>query len=409
MMSNKAHPSEVDSSDNDSRQDLPERFSLVAGGAFHALLGRMGALGPDRLPTRATALALALIAFFIPACFAVVQTLLDEQYSGWDYFQDATVYARYLIAIFVMVTAEHLADERVVLLTQYFRDAQLLNVTDRARYSAALSRADRTANSYRAELFILIIAFTWSLATTRYATVVSADTWEGLVALEGVARLSWAGEVSALTSNTLFLFLVLRWFWRFYIWAMLLKQTASLNLQIMPLHPDRCGGLGFLAIFPGIFSGLVFALSCVIAASFHKALPLVGNADQTIWLAIGMWLFLVVLLFLGPLLVFIRPLYAAREKALLLYGRLAHGHHLAFHRKWIQERIPGEDILGSADPSSLSDLNASVEVVHEMRTFPIDRSAVIQLLGAAGVPMLVAAAFQMPVAELLKLILGVLL
>ena len=31
----------------------------------------------------------------------------------------------------------------------------------------------------------------------------------------------------------------------------------------MPLHPDRSGGLGFLANFPGIFSGFVFALSSV--------------------------------------------------------------------------------------------------------------------------------------------------
>ena len=54
----------------------------------------------------------------------------------------------------------------------------------------------------------------------------------------------------------------------------------------MPLHPDRCGGLGFLTNFPRIFSALAFALSCVIAASFWKALPLVESSEPIIWLAI---------------------------------------------------------------------------------------------------------------------------
>lgn len=389
--------------------DSPERFSLVAGGGFNALLGRMGLLEADLLPSRRAALGLALLAFFIPAAFAVLQTLLDENYSGWDYFEDATVYARYLVAIFVMISTDHLADSRIVLMTQYFRDAQLLRGRDRARFATMLIRADRSAASSRAELLILLVALAWSLATTRYAAVLSAESWEGTIVAGGEVGLSWAGEASAMTSNTFFLFLVLRWFWRFCIWAVLLKRTASLKLQIMPLHPDRCGGLGFLSIFPGIFSGLIFALSCVIAASFHKALPQVGQTDQTIWFAIVTWLILMMLVFMGPLLAFIRPLYVAREFALLQYGRLAHGHHIAFHRRWITKGINGKDILGSSDPSSASDLNASVQIVNEMRTFPVDRAALLLLLASAGVPMLIVAALQMPVADLLKLILGVLL
>ena len=288
--------------------DLPERFSLVAGGAFHALLERLGLLSPEQLPTQGAAIGMALLAFSLPGLAAVLQTLLDSQYSGWDYFQDGTVYARYLVAIAVMVATERMADGRIILMTQYFRDAQLLEGTERSRFATIVSRADRQASSKSAEWLILAGAFVWSMSTTRFASVIAVDNWEGIVLEGGRIGLSWAGEVSAITSNTLFLFLVLRWFWRFYIWASLLRRTASLKLQIMPLHPDRCGGLGFLAIFPGIFSGLVFALSCVIAASFHKALPYVGESSQIVWLAIAVWLVLVVLTFIGPLLVFVRPL-----------------------------------------------------------------------------------------------------
>ena len=288
-----------------------------------------------------------------------------------------------------------------------FRDAQILDAANRARFAAAIRQADKRASSRGAELFILLVALIWSVATTRLASVFAADSWEGAI-VAGETVLSWAGDISAFTSNTLFLFLVLRWLWRFVIWASLLRKTSRFKLQIMPLHPDRCGGLGFLGIFPGIFSGVIFAFSCVIAASFYKAAPTLGDSSQLLWLAVTVWLLLVSAIFLGPLLFFLRPLYMARERALLQYGRLAHGHHLAFHRHWIDGRRPGQEILGSADPSSLSDLNASVQTVHEMRTIPIDRPALVQLVVSAGAPLLFMAAMRMPVGELLKLIMGVL-
>ena len=389
--------------------ELPESFSLVAGGALHGFLGRLGLLESDSLPSRSAALGLALAAFLVPAAFALLQSLLDARFSGWDYFSDPTVYARYLVAIIVMISTERLADARIILMTRYFSDAELISAEDRGRFAAAISRADRRASSVTGELLILFVALLLSVVATRYAALATADTWEGMTTITGEVTLSWAGEASAVSSNAFFLFLVLRWFWRFYLWAALLRVAAGLRLQIMPLHPDRCGGLGFLAIFPSIFSGLVFALSCVIAASFHKALPLMGDSAQLIWLAMASWMVLMTAVFLGPLLVFTPSLYTAREKAVLQYGRLAHGHHLAFHRRWIRKDVGGEEILGSADPSSASDLNASVDTVISMRMFPIDRNAIVLLLASAGVPFLVVAALQMPIADLVALFVGILL
>lgn len=389
-------------------ENLPERFSLVAGGGFHTLLGRFGLLEEDQLPSYVAAFALAILAWSIPAVFIVLQSLINPEYSGWDYFEDPTVYSRYLVAILVMIATERMADNRVGLLMRQFGDAQILDGPNRSRFAAAVSRADRRSSSKVTELLLLVLAFFWSITTTRIASEVSVENWEAAVTEGGGTVLSWAGDASAFTSNALFLFLVFRWFWRFFIWASLLRTTSRLELQVMPLHPDRCGGLGFLGIFPGIFSGLIFALSCVIAASFYKVISTVGDTEQLLWLAVTVWLLLVSTVFLGPLLFFSRPLYMAREKAVLDYGRLAHGHHLEFHRKWITGHTHGREIVGSADPSSLSDLNASVQTVHEMRIFPIDRQAMIQILISAGLPLLVMAALRMPVGDLLKLIMGVL-
>lgn len=65
--------------------------------------------------------------------------------------------------------------------------------------------------------------------------------------------------------------------------------------------------------------------------------------------------------------------------------------------------------MGSPDPSSASDLNASVEAVQGMRVVPVDIVAVIQLVVAAGVPMLAVVATQIPLGDLVKWLVGTIL
>jgi len=382
-----------------------ERFSLVQGGPFHALTCRIGLTGPDQLPTTRTALALAMLAWALPAVLAVAQSLVDERYSGWGYFSDWTVLTRFLIAIWIMIATERYADGRLISLTQHFREARILADGDMPAFRSALATADRRSGSALAEFVIFGTVLVWSGATTFLTVELTGTSWEGREAGEGVV-LSWAGEVARFVSTPLFLFLMLRWVWRFIVWSGLLYRVSRLSLQLMPLHPDRCGGLGFLSIFPSIFSGFMFALSCVVAAAMVKDLGLEHHAAQTVWLALAGWLVISLGLGLGPLLVFMRPLYILRERALIDYGRLASQHHLAFHRRWIIEKRNGEELMGSPDPSSASDLNATVEAVQNLRFIPVDFPAVLQLVVAAGAPLLAVVMTQIPFGVLVKWILG---
>jgi hypothetical protein len=388
--------------------DPAERFSLVAGGPFHALLRRLELIGADQLPTRRAAIILALLAWLPPALIAVTQTLIDSSYSGWGYFTDWTAYTRYLIAIAVMVATERYADGRFLILARHFREARLLSGDSLPALQAALVTADRRSSSAVAEGVILLAALVFTGVTASYSVALAGSSWEGTV-VGGEVVLSWAGETARLLSAPLFLFLVLRWVWWFLVWGVLLFRLSRLPLQLTPLHPDRAAGLGFLAIYPSIFSGFVFALSCVIASSMVKDLGLERHSAELVWFAIGGWLTFALILFLGPLLVFVAPLYATRERALLQYGRLASQHHLAFHQKWIGEARSGQDLMGSPDPSSASDLNASVQAVRDMRVVPVDAVAVIQLVVAAGIPMLAVVATQIPLEDLVKWLVGTIL
>lgn len=388
--------------------DPADRFSLVAGGPFHAVLSRLGLTGADQLPTRRAALGLALLAWLPPALLAVAQSLFDSRYSGWGFFTDWTVHTRYLIAIWVLIATERYANDRIVLLARQFRETRLLSNEGVPAFESMLATADRRSSSGLAELIIVAGALVWSGLTASYAVALAGSSWEG-TAVAGEVVLSWAGEAARLVSTPLFLFLVLRWIWRFLVWTTLLFRISRLPLQLTPLHPDRSAGLGFLAIYPSIFSGFVFALSCVVASSFLKELGLVRHSPETVWFALAGWLVLCLVLVMGPLLVFVGLLHRVRERALLEYGHLATEHHLAFHRKWIGEARSGEDLLGSADPSSAADLNASVQLVRELRLVPIDSATVLRLVVAAGAPLLAVVATQMPLVDLAKWIVGTIL
>jgi hypothetical protein len=384
------------------------RFSLVAGGPFHAVLRRLGLIASDELPARRAGVVLALLAWVPPVALVVAQSLLDGPYAGWGLCTDWTVHTRYLIAIWVMIATERYADGRIDLLTRQFRAAWLLADASQPAFGAALTAADRHSSSALAEAVLLAVALIWSGLTARYAVALAGANWDGAV-VAGEVVLSWAGQTARFVSNPLFLFLVFRWLWRFLVWTLLLWRISRLPLQLTPLHPDRSAGLGFLAIYPSIFSGFVFALSCVVASSMVKDLGLAQHSPETVWVALAGWMAFTLILFLGPLLVFAGPLYAAREQALLEYGRLANQHHLAFHRKWIGEARSGEALMGSPDPSSAADLNASVEVVREMRVVPVDGPAVVLLAVAAGTPLLAVVATQVPLADLARWVVGAIL
>jgi hypothetical protein len=50
-----------------------------------------------------------------------------------------------------------------------------------------------------------------------------------------------------------------------FVWARFLWQVSRLELQLLPTHPDRCGGLGFLASTVYAFSPLLLAQGVLLS------------------------------------------------------------------------------------------------------------------------------------------------
>jgi len=118
---------------------------------------------------------------------------------------------------------------------------------------------------------------------------------------------------------------------------------------------------------------------------------------------------LMVILVVGPLLVFAPQLARARRTGLREYGTVAQRYVRDFDAKWVRGKgSTDEPILGTGDIQSLADLGNSFSIIQEMRMVPITKHAMIQLGAATLAPIVPLLLTLMPLEDLIKKLLGVL-
>lgn len=383
-------------------------FSLVIGGPFYRLQQRLGLLGQDLLPHGWAAVLFVALAWLPPAILAALQGVAvnpDLELGG--YFLDYSAHARFVIAIASLVLMEKVAENRIAMMIDQFLGAQLLTSESREHFNALLRRADRWTSFSAVEFVLLVIAFALSLNGAMVYLSEFGDSWFGSL-VDGKKAISWAGWWTLAVSLPLFWFLVLRWFWRFIVWSVLLRGISKLKLRLVATHPDRCGGIGFLAMFPITFSFLVFAISCVTAAVVLQEVSHAALSLEKAGALFAVWFVLMLGTFIGPLLVFAPPLIRFKIQALLEYGKLATAHNIEFDRRWIRSPEDAEGLVGTLvgtpDISSLSDLGACYEAIKSMSAIPVSFPVLRQLFFAAGLPWLVIPLTQIPLLELLSMV-----
>jgi hypothetical protein len=106
----------------------------------------------------------------------------------------------------------------------------------------------------------------------------------------------------------IYLTLLLGWVWRVVLLFLLFGGIARLRLSIVPTHPDRTGGLAFLARFPAAFAPVVFAMSAVTAAMLAHDVVYHDISVKTFRIQMAVFTVIAVLVFLLPMLAFAGPL-----------------------------------------------------------------------------------------------------
>jgi len=380
----------------------PRDFSLVLGGPFFQILRRTRLTDDSLSLLRKRILFFSLFCWLPLVVFSTVERYMPGGSAAIPFILDAGVHVRFLVVVPLLIVAEMIVHQRIRPVVRQFLDRNVIPSEAMAQFDAALASAMRLRNSVFAEALLLVIVFAFGSVFFRSQYMVpDTATWIAHPSGDGV-KLSFAGMWYVYVSIPIFQFLLLRWYFRLFIWMRLLWQTSRIQLRLVPTHPDRLGGLGFLANTAYAFMPLLMAHGALLAGYIANRIFHLGAALPDFKMEILLLVSMMLAIVLVPLLVFAPQLAQAKRTGLREYGLLAQRYVREFDSKWVRGGAPADEpLVGSGDIQSLADLGNSFEVIRSMRILLVTRDTVLQLAVATLIPFVPLLLTMMPLEELL--------
>jgi hypothetical protein len=312
---------------------------------------------------------------------------------------DLTVLFRYLIVVPLLILAEDGTIFRLGQIARHFIDAGVITAADRPRFDGIVAQARRLLNSIHVEVLVVVITYLAMIILMQVFPDQDIPLWHK--AGGGATGYSWAGWWHALVSAPVALVLLLGWLWRIFLWGLFLFRVSRLDLQLVATHPDLVGGLQFVGLSLRAFLLLSFTISTIAAGGVAQRVLYMGTSFFTFKYVIAAVVVVILLLFVGPVLVFGGKLVEARRKGILDYGGLAGSVGSQLEKKWLDYRKSvNEGALDVQHFSATTDLYQVVSNVYQMKPFPIDTQDLIALIVVTLLPFLPALLFEIPLDEI---------
>jgi len=384
-------------------------FSLVLGGPVYQFFRRSHLSGDAFELAARRIIALSLFAWLPLLLLSAITGELWGGAAAVPFLTDVEVHVRLLVAMPLLILAELVVHRRMRLVVRQFLDRRLIPDDARQRFDDAIAAVMRLRNSTVIELLLIAIVYgVGVLVIWRLYAVLDKTAWNTVPAIAS-SRLSPAGMWYTFVSVPLFQFMLLRWYFRISIWGHFLWQVSRIDMNLVPTHPDRVGGLGFLSATAFAFMPLALAHGAVLSGMIAHRILHVGTPLMGFKVEIAVVVVFVQCLVFVPLLLFVPQLAQAKRNGIREYGTLAQRYVLEFDAKWLRGGAPpAEGLIGSADLQSLADLGNSFEVVRTMRASLVTRDAILQLGIATLIPLAPLLLTIMPLEELLKKLFGIL-
>lgn len=384
-----------------------EHFSLIQGGPLFQLFVRAH-LSNDGLHLLVRRMvAISMLAWLPLLLFSTWDGHVVGSSVTVPFLGDIETHVRFLVVVPLLLMAELVVHQRLHPLARSFLDRNLIPEAALPRFDAILRSATRLRNSALAEVLLLVAVYTVGvLIVWRRHTILGASTWYVTSSAHG-ARLFPAGIWYGYVSLPIFQFLLLRWYFRLFIWGRFLWQVSRIRLNLVPTHPDRVGGLGVLSNAAFAFNTLLLAHGTMVAAQIGNRILFLGDPLAEFKYEVAAVLLFLLCVVVGPLFFFSPQLARTKRLGLLEYGTFAEQYVREFDTKWLRSRDPqAEPLLGSGDIQSLADLANSFEVVRGIRLAPVSRDTFLQLTVAVLAPIVPLLLTTMPLETLLNKLLG---
>jgi len=384
------------------RSSIADDFSLVIGAPFYRLLIRLGLVRRDA-PHLVRRILVSVLLTWVPLLLlSLLQGVAFGDHVMMPFLYDFAAYTKFLIALPLLIVAEVVIDPRLNRVVNHFVNSDLLPEEEIPAFERVLQDVSRLRDSSLAEALIFLLAFAPLFLAFEPATWSGrgVSTWH-LITSGSETHLSMAALWYIFIATAIFRFIIYRWLWRLFVWATLLQRVTRLGLKLLPTHPDRAAGLGFVAAGQIRFGILPFAGGSVIAATMCNALRYEGVSIRSLYLPMIAYVVFALVLLLGPLFLLTPRLRGVRLQGLLDYGALANRYVQSFDTKWVHGQPPDEErLLGSEDVVALADTANSFNVVQEMRIVPIFKTTMIIAVTHAAAPFLPLLFLATPVNEI---------
>jgi hypothetical protein len=371
-------------------------FSLVKGGPFYHLMRRLHLTGRTDTPT---GWLLAIVAWVPLALGELVRATLGM--SPDPTMLDISVHTRVLVALPVLLFAESIIDPacRGAITVLYDR-----KICDSVELDRIVEGAERMRDAWWIELAFLALAMIGG-QLVLWHVLGSVGLVHG-----GQPASAWSFPRLWYVSIALPLvhFVMFRSLWHYVIWTYVLARLARQPLVALATNPDRAAGLGPLAWPTTGFSGFALASGAILSGAWGTQVLAHRTTLQAMYPAIVAFMFVVLALAFGPLLLFSGHLFRARRLTLFQYGELTDDYVRRFHAKWIESRAD-ESLLGSPDLQSLADIGHAFDVITTTRLFLFTPRKIFEVWLAAILPMLPLFASVVSVEHVLKRIVSGLL
>jgi hypothetical protein len=371
-----------------SDTQAPAELSLL-GGPLHRLGLRLG-LVHGETNTVLIGLMLGPALWLMIVALALMEGVQDRLFD----LALVAGHARLLVIIPLFFACESWVAPRMTAFVATIVRTGVVPPAAQPALHAEVSRINRWTNWWWPEAVCLLGTLVMD------ATGSSLQTY-GFSASGDPARTALSAAVYFHVGLNVFRFLLFRWVWKLTLWCWFLWRVSRLDLQLIPGHSDRAGGLGPLAGVHERFTPLVAALSVIECASLVESISAGALSVTAVYPTLALLLLMDGVLFLAPLLVFTDKLWACRTKGVSAYMTLSARYVKEFEAKWTGGSIPeSEPLLGSADLQSLADLTNAIGVVKSMRWITVGPRLLTMMTLAAAAPLMPLLLFQYPLAEL---------
>src|SRR6185312_8907855 len=280
----------------------PYDFSVVLGGPLYQVYRRAHLVGGTLELVVRRVLVVTMLAWVPLLILSILDGTLRSG-TRQPFLLDIDVHVRLLIALPLLIATECAVHRRLRSTVRAFVDRGLIPVQARAQFEAAIATAMRWRNSTAAEaLLISFVYIVGILVIWRGVSALSIDTWYRQVS-DG-RHVTPAGWWYFLISLPLFQFLLFRWYYRLLIWAWFLWRVVRGGLNLVPTHPDRCAGLGFVGFSTYALVPLLFAHGALFAGVAAAGILFEGRDLIGYWPELVAASTLILAVALAPMLVF---------------------------------------------------------------------------------------------------------